>query len=303
MVSERTSAILLCTAYLSKELGTAVKPLSAAEWSTFGAWLVSKSLLPEDLLASPADHLASWEHDTISRERLSTLLERKASLAISLDKWTKAGIWVLNRSEAAYPQSVKEKLKSLAPPVLFGIGNPQLLNHKYVGILGSRDAGESDMTVTSGVAARIVSQQYGIVSGGAAGIDDFAMMAGLQAGGECVAILGDSLLKRSTSSLLRKYIINQKLALISPYNPEAIFSVGSAMGRNKLIYCLSKFTIVVKSGVKGGTWSGAIENIARAWVPLYIVRASEAGNQQLHKLGAGWLPENFSVEELMGAKQ
>lgn len=50
-----------------------------------------------------------------------------------------------------------------------------------------------------------------------------------------------------------------------PWSPEAItlavpFSVGNAMGRNKIIYGLSRCTIVVATDDgTGGTWAGATE--------------------------------------------
>ena len=48
--------------------------------------------------------------------------------------------------------------------------------------------------------------------------------------------------------------------LCTPYGPDAPFSPGNAMGRNKLIYAQSLVTLVVASDREtGGTWSGAVE--------------------------------------------
>lgn len=301
MTSERSNAILLFTSYFSKDETGTVKPLSTADWNSLAGWLVTRKLNPEDLLTGN-DSLNEWQHPTISKERLFSLLERKSSLALALGKWTNAGIWIVNRGEAAYPAKILQRLKSGAPPILFGIGDPNLLNGRYIGIVGSRNAGEVDKALTIAIAGRIVSQGYGIVSGGAKGIDDSAMMGALETGGTCAAALSDSLLKRSLSATLRKYIISQKLVLFSAANPEAGFSVGNAMGRNKLIYTLSAAAIVIKSDSSGGTWTGARENLSKGWVPLHIVSASDrSGNSQLHKAGAAWLPqlEEIRVEELI----
>jgi predicted Rossmann fold nucleotide-binding protein DprA/Smf involved in DNA uptake len=52
------------------------------------------------------------------------------------------------------------------------------------------------------------------------------------------------------------------LVLITPFNPEAGFNVGHAMARNRYIYCLADAAVVVSSAAgKGGTWSGALEDI------------------------------------------
>ena len=70
--------------------------------------------------------------------------------------------------------------------------------------------------------------------------------------------------------------------LISSFNPEAGFTVGKAMQRNKYIYCLSDKALVVRSGIKGGTWEGAIENMKKQWVPIWVRRDSDGfGNTAL----------------------
>lgn len=307
MISDRTSAILLLTSYFSKDLSNPARPLSISEWNTFANWLVLKKMNPEDLFLGEDKFLDGWNHNVITKSRLTTLLDRKASLAISLDKWTKAGIWILNRSEDQYPKKISEKLKIASPPIIFGVGDQNLLNHEYIGIVGSRDVDELDKINTYNIAKSTVNQRFGIVSGGAKGIDEFAMFAALESGGECVAILSDSLLKRSTSPQLRPHIVSKKLVLISPYNPEVGFNVGNAMGRNKLIYTLSNLSIVVKSDVKGGTWSGAKENLFNSWVPVFVYKPivfSNTGNHAIQKLGGNWLPtpDNFVIALMLQEK-
>ena len=61
------------------------------------------------------------------------------------------------------------------------------------------------------------------------------------------------------------------LCLVTPYSPNAGFSVGAAMGRNRLIYCLADYAIVVASDAeKGGTWAGATEALKNGWVPNVV---------------------------------
>lgn len=50
---------------------------------------------------------------------------------------------------------------------------------------------------------------------------------------------------------------------LSPYYPDAKFNAGNAMGRNKYIYVLAKSSVVIHSGLKGGTWEGAKENLKK----------------------------------------
>ena len=77
--------------------------------------------------------------------------------------------------------------------------------------------------------------------------------------------------------------------LATPYSPHASFNVGMAMSRNKLIYTLSDFALVIASDAeKGGTWAGAEEALKAGWVPVFVVDGPDvpAGNRLLIKRGA-----------------
>ena len=52
-----------------------------------------------------------------------------------------------------------------------------------------------------------------------------------------------------------------RIVLVTPYDPKTSFNVGNAMARNKLVYCLSDWAIVIATSYnQGGTWAGATEN-------------------------------------------
>ncbi len=256
---------------------------------------------PEYFLTDKADRLfADWNDQSVSKSRLLALLERKLALGIALEKWTRAGVWVLSRGDSGFPKTWKEKLKSTSPIVIYGIGSPELLSERYVAVVGSRDSGVDELTLASSIGSIVSNQGIGIVSGGARGVDETAMLGTLKSGGFSVGILTDSLIKKSTSSLYRNYIQDNKLLLILSYYPEAGFNAGNAMNRNKLIYAMADFAIVVKSDTSGGTWEGAKENLKHHWAPLWVCKSSSKGNQDIVRLGAQWLPEGkpLNIKEL-----
>ena len=77
---------------------------------------------------------------------------------------------------------------------------------------------------------------------------------------------------------------------MSAESPEVPFSVGSAMGRNKYIYCLADAALIIRSEAdQGGTWAGAVENLrsTNQWVPTFVPSSPSCeGNSALINRGA-----------------
>ena len=155
------------------------------------------------------------------------------------------------------------------------------------------------MTFTQKVARRCAEQQVQVVSGGARGVDREALGAALEAGGTIVAVPAESLLKVVTDRTARNAIRDQQLTVVTPYDPEMGFTVGRAMSRNKIIYALADYALVVQFKTnEGGTWAGAVEQLGRnkpgsVGVPVFVRVANnpEDGWRKLQSKGARPFPE------------
>ena len=285
---EIMQATMLLCCYFNKNEVKNFKPLSGLEYSKLAQWLYQNKWSPADLLSQTDEILTEWDDPKgkITVERIKQLLGRGVSMSFALEKWTKQGIWVISRVSEFYPKAIKKHLGEQRPPVLFGLGNQQLLNQAGLGFVGSRSISENDEVFAADKAKQAVEEGYTIISGGAKGVDQAAMRAALEHGGQSIGILADGIYTNETRRIFLNYLRQGTLVLISPFFPEAGFSVGSAMARNKFIYTMSEAVIVVKSDKdKGGTWTGAKENLNKKWVPLLVRDIAEEGNQALIQMG------------------
>jgi len=285
-LSDDTKAILLLCGVFGQRT---VKPLSPGEYNAVTRWLMGVKKRPRDLL-SPEVAVNASKGARIDEVRLEALLHRGVALGFAVEQWERNGIWIVSRGDADYPSRYKKHLKEKAPPILFGTGDRSMLAGGGLAIVGSRNADEEGRKFTQQTATLCAKQGLSVVSGGARGVDGIAMESALSAGGAVIGVLADGLLKKSLERAFRGAIASGKLLLLSPYHPEASFSVGAAMGRNKLIYALSDFALVVSSDYKkGGTWAGAEEELKRNR-PLPVFVRMEGGipegNKRLAALGA-----------------
>ncbi len=292
IMSEDAKAILLLCGRLGGDAD--VDTLDLREYNQVVRWLAGNKLRPADLLSD--GYLTTVARECgLDERRLSELLKRGVTLGFAVEKWNQSGIWVVCRSDSSYPERLKVHLKDKAPPILYGIGDRALLKGGGLAIVGSRNVDEEGENFARRVAVWCASGGLAVVSGGARGVDSIAMSGALEAGGAVVGVLADTLLKRSVMREARDLLSDARLVLISPYHPEAVFNVGNAMGRNKLIYALADYGLVVSADYrKGGTWEGAVEELARNPARPIFVRLDDSaplGNRKLAERGALPFPD------------
>ena len=209
-------------------------------------------------------------------ERLHALLRRGFAMGTAVEAWLRAGIWIVSRYDATYPRPLIERLGGGAPPLLFGYGDIELLEHGWLAIQGSRNASQAALDSAAEVGASAAEHGKVIVSGGARGIDRAGMNGALTAGGVAIGVLAESLAKHARSAESRRFIGDGSLVLCTPYDPDARFTVGNAMARNKLIFALAQHSLIAAAEIgKGGTWTGATEELARrrqgsSATPVYV---------------------------------
>lgn len=302
LTNDAKAILLLCGRFGKKDTGATVKPFSLREYNQLADWMLDRHARPGDLLTNEGGRLLETFPSGIDIARIKILLSRGAAMALAVEKWTNNGIWVVCRSDAFYPERLKQHLKKQAPPILYGVGDIDLLLRGGLAVVGSRNIDNQGETFARKVAEESAREGIQIVSGGARGADQIAMLAALEAGGTVVGVLADSLLKAAVAGKYRVGIREKRLVLVSPFSPDARFNVGNAMARNKYIYALADFALVVSAEKKkGGTWAGATEELKRNGARPVFVRHGEGvpeGNHALLELGARRFPKPPWKEDL-----
>lgn len=234
-------------------------------------------------------------------KRIEKLVGRSGSSAFSEEKIQDMGIRIVTFLDEDFPNRLLQKLGDFCPPIFYMCGSSNLLKYRSSGYVGSRTIEERDIRWTRQAVLQNLSDGFGIVSGGAKGIDSVAMECALDKGGVVITYLADNITSKIKDKYCRDHVMDGRLLMlshVSPFAPKARHSfVAAAMERNKFIYAQSAGTVVVRSDLnKGGTWSGATETLRHKWAPVFVWDNKEyVGNQKLIEMGAIPLSDDGKV--------
>ncbi|MFC2170665.1 DNA-processing protein DprA [Calditrichota bacterium] len=303
LTNDSKAILLLCGVFRKKSENEGKESLTVREYNLVENWLLTQNLTPASFLEPHVVEAFKEEKDVlINPLRLESLLQRGAELAFAVEKWVNNGIWIVTRSDESYPDILRRRLNHQCPPILYGTGDQSLFDCAGLAVVGSRNVDEAGEEYTMEVGKQCAAEGMAITSGGARGVDNIAMESVLEAGGVAVGVLPNNLLRTSVSGTFRDAIVDRRLLLISSVNPEAGFNVGNAMIRNKYIYALSSYALIISSEAeKGGTWSGAVEELRRKnHIPVFVRMEGNPpeGNIKLRGKGAMSFPPRPWTEPL-----
>ncbi|MEX2624719.1 MAG: DNA-processing protein DprA [Acidimicrobiia bacterium] len=286
---------------LTTRLGGRDRPsLGPVAWSKLSQLLSDHGLSPSVLLSVRPPFLTEKQSDTIDQltDRVGTVLREAEELYLR-------GVWVTPISSKSYPVILQSRLRTQAPPVLFGVGERSMLERGGIGVVGSRDVSPNGAALATALAGEAVKSGLQVVSGGARGVDQLAMNATYEAGGAVVGVLAGSLFERTRSPQVLAALDEGNTCLVTQQHPSTGFSPAAAMARNKLIYAIADLTVVVASDMDtGGTWSGATEALSARYgrVAVYRGDGEGPGNRELEKRGASPLSDVNGLSSVLEAQ-
>ena len=305
-LSANTKAILLLTAPLIVgKSKSSVCPLAPSEYEQLAYWLRECGREPADLLVRGAGDVLGEPQLRFDNDRIDQLIQRGFLLSQALERWQARAIWVVSRADPGYPRRFKRRLGKNAPPVLYGCGDADLLESGGLAVVGSREVPKALLEYSEGIGRLAAAAQCTVVSGEARGVDQAAIQGALAEGGRAVGVLAWGLEDAAMARKNREGLLDKRLVLVSPYDPRARFNVGNAMQRNKLVYALADAGLIVESDFnKGGTWTGAVEQLDRLCFVKVFARCdgqASKGIEALLRKGAHPWPNPQSPSEFRQA--
>ena len=147
------------TAWFSKPAKGEPKPLTPKEWGRFALWLKEKGRSPEALLETSdiSRSLDGWSDRSIDENRIRYLLERAGALGIALEKWQRAGLWVMTRSDPDYPTRLRDfEGRRAACPVRGRQADN--CGSRSIAVVGSRDISPDDLEFSTQLGGQCVAR-------------------------------------------------------------------------------------------------------------------------------------------------
>jgi DNA processing protein len=210
-----------------------------------------------DALGSPAGVLQASDAQLRSTGLTQELIDQLHAVddaTIEADlKWAEhPGHYILTLDDPAYPKHLLNI--NAPPPVLYVMGDPEVLSHPGIGIVGSRNPTPSGREIAFDFARELAGYGLCITSGLAMGIDTAAHKGALKADGITIAVAATGLdrVYPSSNRGLAHQIVEQG-ALISEFPIGTEVRAGHFPRRNRIISGLSLGTLVVEAALRSGS--------------------------------------------------
>jgi DNA protecting protein DprA len=260
--------------------------------------------LKEFFAAGPTEWTATCHLKAAMVEKLEKAKEKLVGQAFLVEQLQHDQIQTITVLDASYPRLLKAALgRNHIPPVLFTMGDLDILTRQTIAVIGSRNAHETSLAFTREAAQYLAEQRANVISGNARGVDRSAYEGAISTDGYTTVVLPHGIHKLSKVQMraLQPKIEAGKVLLLSQFHPDAPWMVSRAMERNHVVTGLAQIVIVAESDSKGGTWEGA-NNALKQGRSLYVRQTGDSdilpGNELLIEKGGHplqWPGEDLAV--------
>lgn len=196
-----------------------------------------------------------------------------------------ANVRVRTAWDSAYPTALRDHLGMHAPPLLFLVGDENVLNLPGLGIVGTTKPAPVTVDTASDCAGVAAETGCAVVSGGANGVDQTAQQSARLYNGGVLQVLPHGL--RPPVDGGYEAVPNE--LIITSYLPHEAWASYRAISRNDIIASLSRAVCALGPRCNEGaarTARVALDQGKPAWVYPH----TGSGSSALRKLGAQCLP-------------
>jgi DNA processing protein len=215
------------------------------------------------------------------------------------------GNQILTFADEAYPQLLLQITDP--PPLLYVKGNPALLNHQALAVVGSRNATQQGLINAQAFSEELSDGGFTVISGLALGIDAAAHAGGLAAASASIAVVGtglDIVYPARNRDLAHR--LAESGAMVSEFALGTPALASNFPRRNRLISGLARGCLVVEAALKSGsliTARYALEQGREVFaIPGSIHSPLSKGCHQLIKQGAKLVESSQDILEELGAQ-
>ena len=198
----------------------------------------------------------------------------------TIDLCAKHGYRIIPYTSESYPKRLSEI--GTPPVVLYVLGVLPPEEEFYVGMVGTRNAGETGTSLAYNFGYDLAKNNAVTVSGGAYGVDIYSHRGTVDAGGRTVCVIGCGI--DMLGGGMADYILSEipkRGAIVSEYPPGYPATKFTFPMRNRIISGMSDCTVVVRAGLGSGaliTVKYAIEQKRKIFaVPGDAAHANAAG--------------------------
>jgi DNA processing protein len=213
-----------------------------------------------------------------------------------------------------YPKALKKAINEegkLDPPLLLWYrGDISILNMPAIAVIGTREATPEGVAGGEYLSGEFAKRGFNIVSGLAVGCDTCGHKGALKVGGKTTAILANGLDHDSIyppeNQDLAEEIVEKGGLLLSEYRIKSTVNRYNLVARDRLQAGLALATLVVQTGVKGGTMHAANTTLM-AKKDLFVMRFKNdainnhekcQGNAYLHEKGSKYIKGSDDLDKI-----
>ncbi len=291
MTAAELGVLLLC----SRPNDSATAPLTTSQFRELGRRVRAHGTVADSPLRElQCSDLTDLGYNAEEAAHIWALLQRESQLSVYLEHARRQNIDALTFLSPGYPSRILQKAPQLSAPVLFSRGDRTLLEQPCVTVIGSRRLLPQNASFAAQTGRLAAEEGFVLVSGGAAGADQTAQNACLDAGGSCIIFVPDA---------LTRYPARERTLYLSADGYQLPFSTIRAFTRNNLIHMQGDRVLAAQCTLGfGGTWQGCLNNLHHGWSPVFVFDDGSRGAAALMERGATGISTLNSIESLQNAQ-